>query len=575
MNAIADLQPRPWHAIYQFCGINPVLPPLEEKSLADYVEEHAQQRGSQSSMEFLGVTISYAQLDVLANRLANRLAKLGVKQGDVIGIHLPNTPQYLISLVAASKLGAIVSGVSPLLKPAEVMHQINDAQIKVMITLDQFYAAAIAPTSGKVPTLKAAVVAGPIDALPGIKRFLAYALKKVPKVKLEPMQGVQLLHFWQEMMGSPATRVHAKIAFDDTIYIQYTGGTTGKPKGAELTLRSCFSNARQGEAFSPYSLGEDTVASAFPYFHAAGLAVSLLGLQMAARLLVVPDPRNVTMLCKEMQKFPPTILCNVPTLYQMLTENPEFKKVDFSKLKNAMSGAAPFPAELIHHLEAIIGQGKLLEVYGMTEASPLLTCNPAQKPKIGSVGIPIVGTDIRIMDVETGTREMPLGEAGEIIASGPQIMKGYRHLPEASAKSLREYQGKIWMYTGDVAKMDEDGYITICDRSKDMLIVGGFKVFSVEVEGKLAELDFVGLTALIGQPDEKRPGNDIVHLYVQLSPEGKSLSEAEAREKILSFCRNTMAAYKVPKFVHFVDAIPLTPVGKIDKKALRVQSGPV
>ena len=154
-------------------------------------------------------------------------------------------------------------------------------------------------------------------------------------------------------------------------------------------------------------------------------------------------------------------------------------------------------------------------------------------------------------------------------------MKGYRHLPEASAKSLREYEGKIWMYTGDVATMDEEGYITICDRSKDMLIVGGFKVFSVEVESKLAELDFVGLSALIGQPDDKRPGNDIVHLYIQLKPEAKAMGEALAREKVLAFCRETMAAYKVPKFVHFVDAIPLTAVGKIDKKALRVQSGPM
>jgi len=575
MNAIADLQPRPWHAVYQACGINPVLPPPEDKSVADYVETHAKALGGQAAIEYLGVTITYAQLDKLANRLANRLAKLGVQQGDVVGIHLPNTPQYLISLVAASKLGAIVSGVSPLLKPVEVIHQINDAQIKVIITLDQFYAAAIAPCAGKVPTLKAALVTGPIDALPGLKRWLAYTLKKVPKVTLEPMPGVQLLHFWKEMQASPATRVHSTVGPHDTIYIQYTGGTTGKPKGAELTLRSCFSNALQGAAFMPFNPGEDTVASAFPYFHVAGLAVGMQGLLMGSRLIVVPDPRNVTLLCKVMQKFPPTILCNVPSLYQMLTENPEFKKVDFSKLKNAMSGAAPFPAELIHRLEAIIGQGKLLEVYGMTEASPLLTCNPAQKPRIGSVGVPVIGCDIKIMDVETGTREMPLGEPGEIIASGPQIMKGYRHLPEASAKSLREYEGKIWMYTGDVATMDEEGYITICDRSKDMLIVGGFKVFSVEVESKLAELDFVGLSALIGQPDDKRPGNDIVHLYIQLKPEAKAMGEALAREKVLAFCRETMAAYKVPKFVHFVDAIPLTAVGKIDKKALRVQSGPM
>lgn len=574
MNAQADMNAPRWHAVYHACGIDPTLPELEEKSLADYVEAHARTYASRHAIEYLGITLTYTELDRRANQLANCLAGLGVSQGDVIGIHLPNTPQYLISLVAASKLGAIVTGVSPLLKAAEVMHQVNDAEVKVLITLDQFYVQAVAPIAGRVPTLKATLIATPIEALPRWKQWLAYTLKKVPRPDLPFMSGVQRLPFWSSMAASPTTRVHATVHYDDTIFIQYTGGTTGKPKGAELTLRSCFSNAIQSEAFSPYALAEDTVASAFPYFHAAGLAVALLGLRKASQMLVVPDPRNVAMLCKMMQRFPPTILCNVPTLYQMLTETEEFRKVDFSRLKNAMSGAAPFPPELIHHLEAIIGQGKLLEVYGMTEASPLLTCNPAQKPRIGTVGVPIVGTDIRIMDVETGTREMPVGEPGEIIASGPQIMKGYRHLPDASAKSLREYQGKIWMYTGDVGRMDEDGYITICDRSKDMLIVGGFKVFSVEVESKLAELDYIELTALIGQPDEKRPGNDIVHLYVQLKPEARAQGEAAARERILAFCKETMAPYKVPKFIHFVDSIPLTPVGKIDKKALRAQSGP-
>jgi long-chain acyl-CoA synthetase len=572
MNAIAELQTRPWHATYLACGINPELAPVEEKSLADYIETHARERGSQAAIEYLGLTISYAQLDAFANRLANRLRALGVKQGDVVGIHLPNTPQYLITLVASAKLGAIVSGVSPLLMPDEVAHQINDAKISVMVSLDQLYNHGIAPTAGRVPTLKTVLIAGPIDALPGWKQFIAYTvLKKVPRVTPKPMAGVSLLAFWPEMLAAPASRVYTKVHFDDTLYIQYTGGTTGKPKGAELTLRSMFSNARQGEAFSPYAVGADTLASAFPYFHMAGLALSLLGLQMGARLLVVPDPRNVTMLAQVMQKFPPTIMANVPTLYQMLIENPEFRKVDFSRLKNALSGAAPFPAEMIHKLEAIIGQGKLCEVYGMTETSPLITCNPSQRPKIGSVGVPVIGTDVKIVDVETGTREMPLGEPGELIASGPQLMKGYRDLPEASVKAMREFEGKTWMYTGDIASMDAEGYITICDRAKDMLIVGGFKVFSVEVEGKLAELDYIALSALIGEPDTQRPGNDIVHLYVQIKPESRDLGEGLIRERILAYCREHMAPYKVPKHIHFLDALPLTPVGKIDKKALRKQ----
>lgn len=569
MNATATLQTRPWHDIYKECAINSTLPDIAEKSLADYIESHAREFGTQPAIEYLGVTISYGELDALANRMANLLQGLGIQKGDVIGMHLPNTPQYLIGLVAAAKVGAAVTGVSPLLTPAEIIYQVNDAGIKVLLTLDQLYNRCVAPIDGHTPTLQAVLVSGPIDFLPGWKKWLAYTLKKVARVTRDPMQHSQVLDYFEGMKKSSTKRVYTKLAFNDTIYIQYTGGTTGKPKGAELTLLNMFANARQCESFTTYTLGTDTMASAFPYFHMAGLAVALLCMQQAGRLLAIPDPRNVDMFCKAMKKFPPTFLANVPTLYQMLYEHQAFKEIDFSQLKMAMSGAAPFPPEMIHQLENFIGKGKLGEVYGMTETSPLLTCNPPTRPRIGTVGIPIIGTDIKIVDVETGEREMPQGEAGELIARGPQIMKGYLNLPEASEKSLRIFEGETWMYTGDIARMSEEGYITICDRSKDMLIVGGYKVFSVEIESKLAELDFIELTAIIGSADEKRPGNDIVHLYVQLKQEAMHENQSTLQEKIMHFCRSNMAAYKIPKHIHFLDALPLTAVGKIDKKALR------
>lgn len=569
MNAIADLQPRPWHATYKECAINPALSDIAEKSLADYIESHARQFTANPAIEYLGITISYGELDTLANRMANLLQGLGVKKGDVIGMHLPNTPQYLIGLIAAAKVGAAISGVSPLLTAAEIIHQVNDAGIKVLVTLDQLYNKSVAPIDGQTPSLQAVLVSSPIDFLPGWKKWLAYTLKKVPKITPTPMQHCKVLDYFEEMKKASTKRVHTQLAFNDTIYIQYTGGTTGKPKGAELTLLNMFANAQQCEAFATYTPGVDTLAAAFPYFHMAGLAAGLLCLQQAGRLLVIPDPRNVDMFCAVMKKFPPTFMANVPTLYQMLYENPAFKEIDFSRLKMAMSGAAPFPPEMIHQLEKFIGKGKLGEVYGMTETSPLMTCNPPSRPRIGTVGIPVSGTDVKIVDVETGETEMPLGEAGELIARGPQVMKGYLNLPDASAKSLRTFQGETWMYTGDIARMDEEGYITICDRSKDMLIVGGYKVFSVEIEGKLAELDFIELAAIIGTADERRPGNDIVHLHIQLKAHAKHEDPTALREKVLQFCRTNMAAYKVPKHIHIMDALPLTAVGKLDKKALR------
>jgi len=571
MTASADTQQRPWFKVYQELGVKAEAPKIAEHSLADYVEDHVKTRRSDVALVYTdkGVEITWAQLDAWGNRFANLLRSLGMQQGDVMGIHLPNTPQYVVALLGAAKAGVAVSGVSPLLTPPEITHQVNDARIKLLLTLDALYNGAVAPVGRDTPTLKHVLVSGPIDFLPGWKKWLAYTLKKVPRVQPRPMQDTQVHDFWRAVSAAPATRVYTQLHFDDTIYIQYTGGTTGKPKGAELTLRSMFSNARQAEAFSPAQPGNDVIGSAFPFFHMAGLSFVLAAIQNAARFLVVPDPRNVEMFCAMMKQHPPTVLVNVPTLYMLLTDAPAFRQIDFSKLRVAVSGAAPFPVEAIRKLEAIIGEKRLCEGYGMTESSPGLTFNPPTRPKTGSVGIPLVGTDIRIVDVETGTREMPLGEPGEIIARGPQIMRGYLNLPAASAKTLRTFDGQVYLYTGDVATMDHEGYITICDRSKDMLIVGGYKVFSVEVEGKLNELPFIELSAIIGEPDAQRPGNEIVTLHLQLNAQGKARDRADVEAEVIRFCRENMAAYKVPKKIHFHEALPLTPVGKLDKKALR------
>ena len=571
MTASDSIQQRPWFKVYQELGVRAEAPTIAEHSLADYVEEHVRTRGSDVALVYTdkGVEITWAQLDAWGNRFANLLRSLGMQKGDVMGIHLPNTPQYVVALLGAAKAGVVVSGVSPLLTPPEIAHQVGDAGIKLLLTLDTLYNGAVAPLGRDTPTLKHVLVSGPIDFLPGWKKWLAYTLKKVPKVEPKPMQHAQVHDFWKAVSAAPATRVYTQLHFDDTIYIQYTGGTTGKPKGAELTLRSMFSNARQGESFSSSEPGSDVIGSAFPFFHMAGLSFVLGAIQNAATFLLVPDPRNVQMFCAMMKQHPPTVLINVPTLYMMLTDAPEFRQIDFSRLRVAVSGAAPFPVEAIRRLEAIIGEKKLCEGYGMTESSPGLTFNPPTRPKTGSVGIPLVGTDIRIVDVETGTKEMSLGEPGEVIARGPQIMKGYLNLTEASAKALRTFDGQVYLYTGDVATMDDEGYVTICDRSKDMLIVGGYKVFSVEVESKLKELPFIELSAIIGEPDAQRPGNDIVTLHLQLNAQGRARDRADVELEVMTFCRENMAPYKVPKKIFFHETLPLTPVGKLDKKALR------
>jgi long-chain acyl-CoA synthetase len=332
-----------------------------------------------------------------------------------------------------------------------------------------------------------------------------------------------------------------------------------------------FINNMQANVFYGYRQGLETVASAFPFFHIGGAAVLFNAIRTASTFLVFPDPRNVEQMCNEMRANTPTVIAAVPALFQMLVADERFRALDFSQLLTVVSGAAPFTEEEIKRLESVVGQGVFCEVYGMTETSPVQTLNPAQKFKPGFVGVPLPGTDLMIVDTENGTTELPLGEAGEVIVAGPQVMQGYLAAPEANAKALREHDGKIWMHTGDIGYLDRDGYLKICDRSKDMLIVGGYKVFSVEVEAKLSELPFVAMSAVVGRPDQSRPGNEVVQVYIQRRP-GTLLSETEQREAVVDYCRANMAPYKVPKEIFFVDAIPLTSVGKIDKKALRAAS---
>ena len=253
----------------------------------------------------------------------------------------------------------------------------------------------------------------------------------------------------------------------------------------------------------------------------------------------------------------------------MIVDHPKSAQIDFSKLKFAITGAAPTTGSDRERVERLLKGTVLSDTYGMTETGPTTVVNPPDRCKPEAVGLPLPGMDIRIVDVETGTRELPYGEAGEIIASTPCLMKAYLNRPEETATALREWKGKTWMYTGDVGVMDEEGYVYMRDRTKDMIIVSGFKVFSVEVENELAALDCVALSALIGSPDEARPGSEVVHLYVQLTEDSKQRDEEELREEILAFCRQNLAKYKVPKQIHLIDAIPLTAAGKVDKKVLR------
>ena len=373
-----------------------------------------------------------------------------------------------------------------------------------------------------------------------------------------------------------------KVQPDDTMLLQYTGGTTGPSKGTELTHRNIVANNLQirewvnnspktGPGVLDLAYGEDTICSGFPFFHMAGLALCLANMAFGCTQILVPDPRNTDGICRDIRKYKPDILVNVPTLYQMLLANPMFETLDFSDFKFALSGAAPLDSGTFSSLEKRVGKNKVLEVFGMTETSPILTMNPlngVKKP--GSVGIPVQNVEIKIIDAINGTKEVPVGEPGELIARGPQVMKGYLNKPEETQHALRDFGDTgVWLYTGDILKMDEDGYFYVVDRSKDMLLVGGYNVYSKELEDTLYELPEVDLCAIVGEENPDRPGSDIVKAVIQLAPGAKDRNAEEIENKIIGYCREQLSPYKIPKIIQFVDEMPLTNVGKVDKKALR------
>ena len=554
MKDYIPLDPKaPWAEIFHELGIQEQT--WDGAALHEVCSRNAKDFGENPALQFFDRTINYQELETLSQRLANGLAGLGLVRGDVVGLHIPNSPQYVISLLAISRLGLIGSGVSLLLTKSEIQYQIQDAGMKALITLD---------------ALSDAV--GPVGDLPECMRFvIETSLEDHLTDAMNPAASAELPKIsYASLFDQSAQEVPpVQRAPNDTFMIQYTGGTTGRPKGAELTVESIMSNPKLGgSGETPWDIGNEVVISPFPMFHIAGLAGIVTGLQSGGHTLLVTDPRDVDGMCQMLKKFPPTRIGAVPALYQMMIANPIFQSVDFSRLQLARSGAAPMPNAVFRDLENIIGKEKFADAFGMTETSPSYTIHPPKRYKAGSVGIPMPGASVKIMDVETGTKEMPIGEAGEICCAGPQLMKGYLNLPDESAHALREMDGRRWMYTGDVGYMDEEGYIFLCDRAKDMLIVGGFKVFSVEVEDKLHGLPSIEKCALVGTPDEARPGNDIVVLFIQRAPDAPETDE-EIASNVTAYCRKEMAPYKVPKRVLFVDEIPLTPIGKIDKKLLR------
>ncbi|MFW9995817.1 MAG: AMP-binding protein [Candidatus Odinarchaeota archaeon] len=515
--------------------------------------------------------ITYSELLDGVKKFTTFLQQNGFQKGDVTAIILPNCPQYLIAHFGTLLAGGVASGCSPLLSESEIAYQLNDSGAKVVITLDAVYDKRLKKILDSTPKLEI-VIATNISEFMGLSKItvsLGKMVGKIPKGKVTDWPGKKVIEFRDIIDTTPINVKEVKIDTDkDLALLQYTGGTTGKPKGTEITHSNMIAQHVIIENWLNMDVGEDVVLSAFPAFHLAGLMVATHATWLSASQVLIPNPRDTDHIIDEMIKKGPSMVVNVPSLYGMIMNNPKSAQIPETVLENVrvyISSAAPFPAEMIRDFEKHMhAENKVMEVYGMTETSPVCLANPfLGKKKIGKVGVPLPDTQIKLVNIETN-KPVPVGEAGEILVKGPIVTKGYYNKPEATKKTIED---DGWLHTGDVGVMDEDGYIQIVDRIKDMLIVSGYKVYSVHVEDIMAKHPDVELAAIVGLPDPDRPGSETVKAYIKLKSGIEPTKEVQ--ESIKKFASENLSKYENPKVWEFREELPLTTVGKVLKRALR------
>lgn len=567
------MAPRPWLEHYP-PGVPASLQPYPERSLYSLLEEAARRFPQAPAISFwvpgapVGKRLTYRQLLEEVERFSRALASLGVRRGDRVGLVLPNCPQFVVAAYATLRLGAVMVGTNPLYTEEELSHQLRDAGCEVVVTLDLLYrkVAAVRDEAG----VREVVVGRIPDYLPFPVNVLApLKMRREATGHGEPWPPVPAgakVRWWGELVtGShPEARPAEVDPRNDLAGLVYTGGTTGRSKGAMLTHFNLVANVLQGAAWFPdLQDGGEAIMCILPFFHSYGLTVGMnLGLLKAAKLILMPRFELEPTL-KVIAKERPTLFPGVPRLYLAINESPSARRYDLSSIRACLSGAAPLPIAVAEKFEELTG-ARLVEGYGLTETSPITHANPIYgKRKAGSIGLPLPDTDCRIVDLTDWTREVPQGEAGELLVSGPQVMQGYWNRPEETAEVLKvDAEGRRWLLTGDVARMDEDGYFSIVDRKKELILVSGFNVYPTEVEQVLYRHPKVLKAAVAGVPDPTT--GEAVKAYVVLR-EG----ETATADEIVAYAREHLAPYKVPQHVEFRSSLPETLVGKVLRRVLQ------
>lgn len=568
---------KPWHSDKWPEGVSFDISGYE-KPLFSILDESTQKYPNLVYTIFNDATRTFAHVKDSADRLANFLVSKGIQKGDRVAIFLPNLPHYPEIFFGILKAGAVCVTCNPVYTAGELNYQLKDSGAKVIFCMDhpQFYSTTVKAMEGT--DVETVVICSVKSYLPWLKGFLGGLLGKIPKA--ENYQPGHL--FFDDVVAAakpeaPSVEVNPT---EDLALIIYTGGTTGVPKGAALTHSNFVYNLKALEEWGRFiheeggqpektkKGGFHTFLGVLPWYHSFGLTVAMLNAAYSgSKLVCIPDPRAgnppFTEVLKSVQKYRPTLMPAVPTIFVAFTNHSLIDQFDLSSLMGCFSGGAPLPPEVCKQFEEKTGS-VIFEGYGLSETAPVASSNPTNQKnrKIGSIGFPIPGTDMKVVDIDTGLEEIPQGEDGEIAICGPQVMQGYWNKPKENEIVFREIDGNRYFLTGDIGHMDKDGYFIITDRKKDMILVGGFNVYPREVEDILFTYPKVALAAVVGVPDAK--SGEVVKAFIQLKP-----GETATEQEIFDFCKENMAGYKRPKILEFRDEIPLSNIGKILRRVLR------
>ncbi len=549
---------RPWFAHYEH-GV-PHEVDVPSQTIDELLRHSAERFPDRVALDFLGARTLFHELDDAVDRFARALRDRGLETGDRVSLHLPNCPAFVIAFLGTVRAGGIAASMSPLMVEREIAILLRQTTPRFSVSLDLLVPRVTAIRTELEGRLEAGriIATGIHDWLPAPIRWL-YPLKARREGRWHPVaHSAETPNLVRILKETPGGRIGSAAGSDDPAVLQPTGGTTGIPKAATLTHRNLVANAVQTAAWFPaVREGGETTLCVVPYFHIYGLTVAMNFSLLTGSTQVLHPRFDPLAVLKSISRTKPRTFPGAPMMYATLADHPRRGQYDLSSIDACISGAAPLTLEIQRRFEEATG-GRVSEGYGLTEASPVTHCNPIQgQRKIGTIGLPFPSTDARIVDLETGEQTLGPGEIGELTVRGPQVMPGYWNQPEETAAVLRDG----WLFTGDIATMDEDGYFRIVDRRKDMIIVGGRNVYPREIEEVLMTQPAVAEAAVVGEPHERY--GEVPRAYVVLKPGASATAE-----EVLAHCRQNLSRYKIPVAIEFRVELPRTFIGKVLRRAL-------